>query len=106
MPHYPEIEATYDYLTQELNNIGIGFIHLVDHSAMGGHEVPLSIKKLIRHNFKNTLIMCGNYDKGKAEAAISEGLTDLVAFGRPWINNPGSGGKVPTRLAFVSGPRP
>ncbi len=88
MPHYPEIEATYDYLTQELQKIGISFIHLVDHSAMGAPEVPLSIKKLIRHNFKNTLILCGGYDEEKAEAAIAEGLADLVAFGRPWLNNP------------------
>jgi N-ethylmaleimide reductase len=35
--------------------------------------------KLIRHNFKNTLILCGGYDKESAEAAI-EGLTDLVAL--------------------------
>jgi len=48
----------------------------------------LEIKKLIRHNFKNTLILCGGYDKESAEAAIESGLTDLVAFGRPFINNP------------------
>jgi N-ethylmaleimide reductase len=42
---------------------------------------------MIRHNFKNTLILCGGYDKESAEAAIESGLTDLVAFGRPF-NNP------------------
>ena len=55
MPHYPEIEATYDYLTQELDKMGIAFLHLVDHSAMGAPEVPLAIKQLIRKNFKNTI---------------------------------------------------
>lgn len=88
MPHYPEIEETYDYLSKELNALGIAYIHLLDHSAMGAPPVPTAIKKLIRENFKNTIIQCGGYDKETAEKAIESGLTDLVAFGRPYINNP------------------
>lgn len=88
MPHYPEIDATYDYLSKELNKLDIAYIHLVDHSAMGAPAVPLEIKKLIRNNFKNTLIVCGGYNKESAEADILSGLADLVAFGRPFINNP------------------
>ncbi|MDD2820216.1 MAG: alkene reductase [Flavobacterium sp.] len=88
MPHYPEIDATYDYLSQELNKLDIAHIHLVDHSAMGAPTVPNEIKKLIRHNFKNTLITCGGYTKESAESALESGLTDFVAFGRPFINNP------------------
>ncbi len=88
MPHYPLIDLTYKYLTEQLNDLEIAYIHLVDHSAMGAPVVPLEIKKMIRHNFKNTLIMCGGFDKEKAEAAIETSLCDLVAFGRPFINNP------------------
>lgn len=88
MPHYPEINATYDYLSKELNKLDIAYVHLVDHSAMGAPPVPLEIKKLIRHNFKNTMILCGGYNKESAEAEIESGLTDLIAFGRPFINNP------------------
>ena len=88
MPHYPEIEATYDYLSKELNKLDIAYIHLVDHSAMGAPAVPLKIKKLIRHNFKNTLILCGGFGQETAEATIESGLADLIAFGRPFINNP------------------
>jgi N-ethylmaleimide reductase len=88
MPNYPEIDATYDYLSKELNKLGIAYIHLVDHSAMGAPTVPMEIKKLIRHNFKNTLIICGGYDKESAEADLESGLCDLIGFGRPFINNP------------------
>lgn len=88
MPHYPAINATYDYLSKELNKLDIAYIHLVDHSAMGAPPVPMEIKTLIRHNFKNTLILCGGYDKERAEADLESGLADLVAFGRPFINNP------------------
>ncbi|NEW84495.1 MAG: alkene reductase [Mariniphaga sp.] len=88
MPHYPEIEETYKYLSLQLNNLGIAYIHLVDHSTMGAPAVPLEIKKLIRKNFKNTLILSGGYNKERAEADIQSGLGDLIAFGRPFINNP------------------
>lgn len=88
MPHYPEIDETYDYLSKELSKLDIAYIHLVDHSAMGAPPVPTEIKKMIRKNFKNTIIQCGGYDMETAEQAIENGLTDLVAFGRPYINNP------------------
>ncbi|EIA07208.1 alkene reductase [Flavobacterium frigoris] len=88
MPHYPEIDETYDYLSKQLSKLDIAYIHLVDHSAMGAPPVPTEIKKMIRKNFKNTIIQCGGYDMETAEQAIENGLTDLVAFGRPYINNP------------------
>jgi N-ethylmaleimide reductase len=88
MPHYPEIDATYDYLSAQLNKLGIAYIHLVDHSAMGAPEVPLSIKKQIRSNFQNSVILAGGYEIERAEADIESGLGDLIAIGRPFINNP------------------
>ena len=88
MPHYQEIDATYKYLSEQLSKLDIAYIHLVDHSAMGAPKVPDEIKKMIRHNFKNTIIHCGGFDKTKAETEIENGLADLIAFGRPFINNP------------------
>ncbi len=88
MPHYPEIDATYDYLSTQLNKIGIAYIHIVDHSAMGAPAVPIEIKKLIRKNFNNSIILCGGYDKERAEIDLNNGLANLIAFGRPFINNP------------------
>jgi N-ethylmaleimide reductase len=88
MPHYPEIDATYKYLSEQLNKLGIAYIHVVDHSAMGAPGVPIEIKNSIQNNFKNTIILSGGYNLEKAEADIQNGLGDLVAFGRPFINNP------------------
>jgi N-ethylmaleimide reductase len=88
MPHYPEIDATYKYLAQQFNNLGIAYIHLVDHSAMGAPKVPDELKKMIRSNFTNTIILSGGYDKERAEADLQSGLGNLIAFGRPFINNP------------------
>lgn len=88
MPHYPEIEATYVHLADQLNSIGIVYIHIVDHSADGAPEVPLSMKQTIRARFKNTLILSGGYTLARAVEALAAGTADLIAFGKPFIANP------------------
>ena len=88
MPHYSEIDATYTYLAQELNKIGIVYIHLVDHSAGGAPEVPIKIKQAIREKFTNTLILSGGYNLERAEEDLSSGFANLIAFGKPFLNNP------------------
>jgi N-ethylmaleimide reductase len=88
MPIYPQIDATYNYLSEQLNELGIAYIHIVDHSAMGAPVVPLETKDMIRKNFKTPIILSGGYDMERAEADLESGLGDLVAFGRPFINNP------------------
>lgn len=88
MPSYPEIEETYKYLASELNKIGLVYIHLVDHSSMGAPEVPRKIKEIFRSEFKNTLILSGGYGLESAEKELEGGIANLVAFGKPFINNP------------------
>jgi N-ethylmaleimide reductase len=88
LPHYAEIDATYTYLANKLNDLGIAYMHLVDHSASGGPEVPVSIKRSIREEFTNTLILSGGYTFYRAEEDLASGFADLVAFGKPFISNP------------------
>lgn len=88
MQNYLEIEATYKYLAQQLNTLGIAYIHLVDHSSMGAPKVSAEIKKMFRETFKGSIILSGGYTMQKAETDIKNGMCDLVAFGRPFINNP------------------
>ncbi|HXB12981.1 MAG TPA: alkene reductase, partial [Bacteroidia bacterium] len=57
MALYPEIDATYKYLCEKLNELGIAHIHMVDHSSMGAPVVPLGLKKLIRQLYKGTYIL-------------------------------------------------
>jgi N-ethylmaleimide reductase len=88
MPHYPEIDATYAHLAGELNKLALAYIHIVDASSDGSPEVPLALKKTIRDEFKNTIILTGGYNLSKAEHDLSAGLADLIGFGRPFISNP------------------
>lgn len=88
MSHYPAIDATYKYLAERLNEKGIGYIHLIDNSSIGRPPVPLELKELIRKIFCNTIVLAGGYTLERAESDINNGLGDLIAFGRPFINNP------------------
>lgn len=78
----------YERLAQDLQKIGILYIHLVDHSSMGAPEVKPSVKIKVRNAFKGTLILSGGYDAKRAEHDLSEKKGNLFAFGRPFISNP------------------
>lgn len=88
MPHYDEIDATYSYLAEQLNKIGVAYIHVVDLSSGGAPEVPAEIKREIRSKFENTLILSGGYTLTTAERDITSGFADIVAIGKPFISNP------------------
>ena len=81
-------EETFVYLAKELKALGITYIHLVDHSAMGTPAVPVELKTTIRDAFGGTIIISGGYDYESAQKDLAEGLGHLVAFGRPFLANP------------------
>ena len=83
-----EMDAMYGRLIAELNNIGLAYIHIVDHSAMGAPEVSPALKAAIRAAFKGRYLLSGGYDLARANADLDASRGDLVAFGRPFISNP------------------
>jgi N-ethylmaleimide reductase len=88
MPVYEGMMDDYTFLARELNALGVVYVHLVDHSAMGAPEVPASIKQRFRESFKGTLILSGGYDVGRAESDVAAGRADLIGVGRPFLANP------------------
>ena len=82
------VEDVFETLARELSAIGLVYLHVVDHSAMGGPEVKPSLKRKLREAFRGTYILSGGYDRDRAEADLTENKGDLVAFGRPFISNP------------------
>ena len=85
---YPEIDATYARLADELSKIGIVYVHVVDHSAMGAPPVPAEVKASIRSRFKGTFIAAGGFNAESAQKILDSKQADLVAFGRPFLANP------------------
>ena len=60
MKHYDEIDESYSYLAKHLGNIGIAYIHIVDHSSLGAPKVPSQIKHTIREQFGGTIILAAD----------------------------------------------
>lgn len=85
---YPEADETYRHLAEKLNELGLVYLHLVDHSSMGAPIVPEQLVNDIRERFTKTLILSGGYDVERAEAVLESGKADLVAFGRPVLTTP------------------
>ena len=83
-----EMDALYLRLVGEMNALGLLYIHVVDHSAMGAPEVSPVLKAKIRAAFKGKYILSGGYGVERANADLDERRGDLVAFGRPFISNP------------------
>ena len=85
---YPDVDAQYLALTQELSQLGLLYLHLLDHSALGAPPVPAELKLQLRTAFQGLFIAAGGFDRAGAESALKAGQADLIAFARPFLANP------------------
>ena len=76
--------ATFSYLTEQLNRLGITYLHVLDPLADGGRR----LSRVRRGKFRRTYLVNGGFDATTASEAIRSGEADLVAFGTPFIANP------------------
>ncbi|GAB4164169.1 MAG: alkene reductase [Winogradskyella sp.] len=86
---YEDLVDLYSYLSSELRQIGICYIHIVDHTgSMGAPDFKTDIKHTIKLNFQGTIITGGDVNTvEQAEKIIADGY-DLVYIGRPFVSNP------------------
>jgi 2,4-dienoyl-CoA reductase-like NADH-dependent reductase (Old Yellow Enzyme family) len=88
MPAFDGEAETGLALARELATRDLAYVHLSNREAIlaGGGQGFL---KAFREAYAGgTLILAGSYTRESAEADLSAGLADLVAFGRPFIANP------------------
>lgn len=85
---FDELDAQYVALAEELSAMGLAYMHVLDHAAMGAPPVPATIKAKLRAAFAGTFILAGGFERDSAEAALKARQADLIAFGRPYVSNP------------------
>lgn len=85
---FPGVDAQYLALTQALSALGLMYVHVLDHSALGAPAVPDGLKAALRDAFDGPFILAGGLDKALAEQALTSGRADLVAMGRAFLSNP------------------
>lgn len=85
---FADVEAQYVTLVQELSKLGLQYVHVLDHSAMGAPPVPAELKSRLRAAFQGVFILAGGFDRAGANYALQAGQADLIAFARPFLANP------------------
>ncbi|RWQ44449.1 MAG: alkene reductase [Mesorhizobium sp.] len=81
-------QAQFDYIVDQLDALGIVYIHVVEGATGGPRDVAPFDFGSLRRRFNNTYIASNGYDLDLAASQLADGKADLFAFGRPFIANP------------------
>lgn len=84
-----ENRKSFPYFAKRLSEFGLGYLHVMIGTGFGwhGHGDPLVMADF-RKVYPGIMMANVEYTAASAEKEISEKVTDLVAFGRPFIANP------------------
>ena len=82
-------QALFNYVVDELEKRHPVYIHVVEGATGGPRDVApdFSFEEL-RKRYSGAWMVNNGYDLALANAVLSEGKADLVAFGKPFIANP------------------
>lgn len=85
----PNFREQFAYVATMLDRMKLAYLHVVDGLAFGFHKLgePMTLAEF-RSVFHGPLMANCGYSLESAEQAVTAGLADLVAFGRPYISNP------------------
>lgn len=84
-----DFREAFLYYAKRLSEYNLGYLHIMIGLGFGFHQKgePMTMKEF-RDVYPGVLMANVGYDAESAEKEISEGVTDLVSFGRPYIANP------------------
>jgi N-ethylmaleimide reductase len=89
--HDSDPEALFSYVAAGLRDRKIAYLHVIEPRVKGNAVVndhpPIAAANL-KPIFGGPVIAAGGFDRKDAEAIISEGKVDMIAFGRHFIANP------------------
>lgn len=85
----PDYREQFTYVASHLNSYGLAYLHVMDGTGFGFHELgdPMTLAEF-KKVFQAPLMGNVGYTQTTAEAAVTNGHADLIAFGRPFISNP------------------
>ncbi len=76
--------ATFTRAAELLSPLGLAYLHVLEMPSTAYESVLPHMRKV----YKGPLIASGGYDAAKANAALSAGAADAIAFGTLYISNP------------------
>lgn len=64
------------------------YVDLSDQLTIGGEAMPATFPAQFCKRFTGTLIAAGGFTQTTGEQALTDGVLDLIAYGKPFIANP------------------
>jgi len=81
-------QPQYNYITEQLNQLGIVYLHVVEGATGGPRDIAPFDYPAIRNRFDQTYLANNGYDLELANAHLESDEADLFAFGKLFISNP------------------
>jgi N-ethylmaleimide reductase len=99
--HDSDPAATFTQAAQNLDRLGVAYLHVVEPGVNGTLSEPARLKspymgsRFFRPLFSRTIIAAGGHTARTGAARVEHGDADLIAYGKPFISNP----DLPARFA-------
>ena len=82
--------STFNYVIEQLNTLPLAYLHILEPLEDISH-LPGYLPRITGHYrniYKGVLMTNGGFTKASGNEYISNGLADLIAYGKPFISNP------------------
>jgi N-ethylmaleimide reductase len=97
-----DAKALFTYVARHLNRFALAYLHIIEPRVKGNVVVaqgqgPIAAEYL-RAIFTGKIVAAGGFEPATAEAVVTNGDADLVAFGRYFVSNPDLPMRIKQRL--------
>jgi N-ethylmaleimide reductase len=97
-----DAKVLFTYVARHLNRFALAYLHIIEPRVKGNVVVaqgqgPIAAEYL-RAIFTGKIVAAGGFEPATAEAAVTNGDADLVAFGRYFVSNPDLPMRIKQRL--------
>jgi N-ethylmaleimide reductase len=87
-----DAKSLFTYVAKRLNRFALAYLHIIEPRVKGNVVVaegqgPIAAEYLSTI-FTGKIIAAGGFEPDTAEAVVTNGVADLVAFGRYFVSNP------------------
>ena len=79
-------QTTFNYVAEQLSKLGLAYLHVLEGDMQSGQATLNYLQ--IKDKFGGKYMANNGYDQARAEAAITNGQADVVAFGQLYLANP------------------
>ena len=97
--------ALFGAYIERLNEHGLMYVHDIEGVTQMSRDPAGIDYPALRRAFRGAYIANNGYTLADAEKAISDGLADLVSFGRPYIANPDLVARLQTGAPLADAPK-